>query len=1705
MVRRILLFILLGFFVNPLLAQQRLKATVSSISTPSTNTGKFYYGNQNEPARAIEFKEKTILASAFLTNINHYFSIPSEFTFIEVESNSDHLGMHHRLLQQYYKGIPLEGLGYRVHEKNGFITAANGRAVRDIKLDTQTSISEEQAFYLAIQYLQTKDTVFRHGKKLIVSKNFTFTPESFSIAFQFDIDVSLIEQWRISIDARNGQILNKMSLVNTCFKHDEIKKEKEREKALPLPYGIGTGLTNYYGTRTVQIEKYDNGYSQLFGQTEHGGRIGTYSFGNASILAWIFGFDVRINSIYSADTTFNLRSHKPAVSAHWGVEQAYEYYFVKHGRNSYDNNGGFIKCIVHVDEDLDNAFWSRNTLLFGDGSNNNPLVELDVVSHELTHGVTQYEAGLQYYYEPGALNESFSDIFGKVIEFNTFGDTATWQLAKHFRDGGLRDMSNPNLKNQPDTYAGHLWYTGYEDNGGVHYNSGVQNFWFYLLCEGGSGVNDHQVSYSINSIGMEAAANIAYRNLTEYLSNSSDYLDSRIGSMLATADLYGKNSSVYQEVDKAWDAVGVIDEPIITSLEVFDITATTAKIKGSLLPRGDTVTYHFEYGTTPAFGSSSAIYKYNDSVEGILTGLQSQTKYYLRLVATNENGTTYFASEPFTTISLAPLVKSKQTVDVTETTATLYGKVNPNSLFTSFYFEYGQTPALGLVTPVYPLSDTTEFLEVSASVDNLQPRRTYYYRLVATNEYASATTESVNFFTAVKPVISSFTPHTATLGTEVTISGQNFNPVAELNLVSFGATRATVLSGTTTEIKVKVPVGASFGPIRLLDKESSLVAQSVNEFVPTFSGEFGKNSLQLKVGISDPIIWNALVEDIDGDGKSDIIGIHYMGFSIFQNVNQGEDITEESFVRNTYPVPDFYYSDLDAVDIDGNGLKDIIARSENGLRIFPNFSVPGFIFFGVPLDLPVENIWAIKFNDFDGDGRIDMAGIIPNSDSSILVIVRNQNPKGVLSANNFEVKYKHTCPYYIRNLNQGDLNNDGKIDLMAGTLDGDISFILENHSQPQNFDFEEVVVNDAARGRLVEYRAHDLNKDDRKDVISYSETQPGNMGILENQSEFQNLSLINSGVILNESTQHVFQPGDINGDEKVDLLVGVGNGKFLLLKNNLSIAEHISSSSFNKNGEFGNGNEDIYKQTSIILNDLNGDGRPEVINTHQFNRWPLTGYALEIWQNTSENCIDPSLIRLDVSKYSATIILPPNTTIDQFEIEYAQSDYDYWWKVYSPDLYLYPGNSYKFRARAKCYLGFTSYHYINFTTECVDVNSFTISNPGVSNVYLDAYDYGMFEVQYSLAGKNQWEILPQYVNQITDLMPGTTYDVRFRGRCNVPGDFKYKQFTTQCPKLSTLTISGLSYNRAVAIWTSNYIGDAIIEYSPNNTDWILADETYTMFPLIPGQKYYVRGRLACTNLNSDFIYDSFLTPCPEVTNLKVSSVTPFSAIVNWEDESNTGNYIIKYSIAAGGALTTLETSSTSVYLNDLQPGTEYKISVTPQCIGAKDFSTLVFRTVCYEPLDLLVSNIMYSTAELSWNSDFEGPPYFIDYSIKGSNVWQTKEATLTTVSLTELRPGTEYEVNVHINCLSITAPYASLFFETNLYEKTTYAPNPTSGSITIYPSKNLIGNRFSIQDNTGKTIAQGELQDYTLDLSAFSAGIYILKIEGENIMKIVKL
>ena len=137
-----------------------------------------------------------------------------------------------------------------------------------------------------------------------------------------------------------------------------------------------------------------------------------------------------------------------ATDAHWGSEMTYDYFLNEHGRNSVDNAGMMLLNYVHYDNNYDNAFWDGSRMTYGDGSNNKPLVSLDIVGHEVAHGVTEHTADLVYAYESGALNESFSDIFGVSIEWYAKPGSANWLMGDELGTA-FRSMANPSIYGDP--------------------------------------------------------------------------------------------------------------------------------------------------------------------------------------------------------------------------------------------------------------------------------------------------------------------------------------------------------------------------------------------------------------------------------------------------------------------------------------------------------------------------------------------------------------------------------------------------------------------------------------------------------------------------------------------------------------------------------------------------------------------------------------------------------------------------------------------------------------------------------------------------------------------------------------------------------------------------------------------------------------------------------------------------------------------------------------------------------------------------------------------------------------------------------------------------------------------------------------------------------------------------------------------------------
>lgn len=245
-----------------------------------------------------------------------------------------------------------------------------------------------------------------------------------------------------------------------------------------------------------------------------------------------------------------------AISAIANARKTYDYFYEVHGRNSFNANNTnevpqpLLAIVDALDEDgsgLDNAYWYGGTMYYGQGSAlNNLAVALDVSAHEFGHGVVEYTAGLRYHNQSGALNESFADFFGAMV------DRDDWLIGENlFNEGqALRDMANPERGNQPASFDDfeHLPDTKDGDWGGVHINSGIQNRAFYLLAEGLSkeGLG--------TSIGKEKTEQIAYQALLR-LGEDAEFIDAFIQMKQMAAQLYGDD--VMSEVEAAWGAVGI--------------------------------------------------------------------------------------------------------------------------------------------------------------------------------------------------------------------------------------------------------------------------------------------------------------------------------------------------------------------------------------------------------------------------------------------------------------------------------------------------------------------------------------------------------------------------------------------------------------------------------------------------------------------------------------------------------------------------------------------------------------------------------------------------------------------------------------------------------------------------------------------------------------------------------------------------------------------------------------------------------------------------------------------------------------------------------------------------------------------------------------------------------------------------------------------
>jgi Zn-dependent metalloprotease len=454
-------------------------------------------------------------------------------------ADRDDLATHVRL-DQTHRGVPVFGGQLVAHlAPTGTLTSVSGRYHRGLTATVTPRVTAATAVARARSGLggalaatpSTRLVVLPAGRGLL----------AWLVTLQVDDGSVATGNWQAFVDAASGRLLSRYNQADTA---------------------TGTGNSLYSGTVTIGTEQTGTGFVMRDGA--RGGLETRDMFNKTSGAGTIF---TDADNVWGDGTNADRQS--AGVDAHFGAAQTWDYYLNTFGRRGIDGNGFPLISRVHYGKDYNNAFWNGSVMTYGDGDGAffRPLVAIDVAGHEITHGLTQFTANLIYARESGASNESFSDIFGTVIEFYTGavgGRTPDYLIGEDIlipadTAPGIRNMVDPTEDGDPSYYPNRL-YPGKcnpnpsNDNCGVHSNSGIQNHAFYLLAEGGT----HAISgVKVKDIGQAAAAAIFYRALTVYLFPSATFHDVRVACISAAADLFGANSMQVRSTTDAWTAVGV--------------------------------------------------------------------------------------------------------------------------------------------------------------------------------------------------------------------------------------------------------------------------------------------------------------------------------------------------------------------------------------------------------------------------------------------------------------------------------------------------------------------------------------------------------------------------------------------------------------------------------------------------------------------------------------------------------------------------------------------------------------------------------------------------------------------------------------------------------------------------------------------------------------------------------------------------------------------------------------------------------------------------------------------------------------------------------------------------------------------------------------------------------------------------------------------
>ena len=507
-----------------------------------------------------------------------------------ISEHQDPKGMEHIRVQQTFGGAPIYGQDMVLHIDRDELVSMNGYAwTGKMPVKIPAARPAEEALSKAKDYLVSKNVKFQQSPIMTGlspqedKAALTWYPLNGQLlpAWEVTMHPNYMDHWTLYIDASTMDVLKAYSKLCSFAplqlfnlpqqtKCDDphymgIEKENGGQSASFLMDGatviqdqdlLGQNRTvNAYqvGTNFFMIDASRSGMyqpNQSIMPDEPVGVIWTIDAQNTS--PQLNDFSV----VHVHNTNNNWKNLE--VSAHYNAGQAYTYFLNTYSRNAINGSGGNIISIINVtdenDNDMDNAFWNGSAMFYGNGdvAFKELARGLDVAGHEMSHGVIGNTANLEYVGQSGALNESYADVFGAMIDRDDWKMGEDVVNASAFPSGALRDLSNPNNGGSQLGHPGwqpkhmneyvNLPNTPENDNGGVHINSGIPNKAFHSLA---------------TAIGKEKAEQIYYKALTDYLVKSSQFIDMRIAAEKAATDLHGAGSTEAIAVANAFNGVGI--------------------------------------------------------------------------------------------------------------------------------------------------------------------------------------------------------------------------------------------------------------------------------------------------------------------------------------------------------------------------------------------------------------------------------------------------------------------------------------------------------------------------------------------------------------------------------------------------------------------------------------------------------------------------------------------------------------------------------------------------------------------------------------------------------------------------------------------------------------------------------------------------------------------------------------------------------------------------------------------------------------------------------------------------------------------------------------------------------------------------------------------------------------------------------------------